>query len=150
MNYCGHVCATSVIQELDKRGEFFRSAIDMQWGNGWAKGQWTWFFYISSRDPPIKRIFFFNFSIKYTCFEHWDKLFDHYLNFRNRAIARRNDSLSSYVPTIYHSWLRTLSNQIKSYPIFLLAENRELNEMMVVALGKPFQRYQYSICTYLI
>ena len=58
MNYCGHVCATSVIQELDKRGEFFRSAIDMQWGNGWAKGQWTWFFYISSRDPPIKRKIF--------------------------------------------------------------------------------------------
>ena len=98
----------------------------------------------------LKENFFLNFSIKYTCFEHWDKLFDHYLNFRNRAIARRNDSLSFYVPTIYHSWLRTLSNQIKSYPIFLLAENRELNEMMVVALGKPFQRYQYSICTYLI
>ena len=71
------------------------------------------------------------------------------MNFRNRAIARRNDSLSFYVPTIYHSWLRTLSNQIKSYPIFLLAENRELNEMMVVALRKPFQSYQYSTGIYL-
>ena len=53
-----------------------------------------------------------------------------------------------------HSWLRTLSNhvfksQIKFYPIFLLAENRELNEMMVVALRKPFQSYQYSTGIYL-
>ena len=55
---------------------------------------------------------------------------------------------------VVHSWLRTLSNhvfksQIKFYPIFLLAENRELNEMMVVALRKPFQSYQYSTGIYL-
>ena len=53
-----------------------------------------------------------------------------------------------------HSWLRTLSNhvfksQIKFYPIFLLAENRQLNEMMVVALRKPFKRYQYCTGIYL-
>ena len=62
--------------------------------------------------------------------------------------------LLSRTMSLLHSWLRTLSNhvfksQIKFYPIFLLAENRELNEMMVVALRKPFQSYQYSTGIYL-
>ena len=53
---------------------------------------------------------------------------------------------------IQHSPLRNLSNQvflhqIKCYPIFLLAENRQFNEIMVDIIQAALQRYLYSTGT---
>ena len=70
--------------------KFFRSANclanDLQWANCWAKYQWTCFGWDSSREPPIEPKFFLELLTSYThVFNTEARIFDHFLNFPNRA-----------------------------------------------------------------
>ena len=87
-------------QKLDIPGEFFRSANclanDMLRANCWAKCQWTCFGYSSSREPPIEPKFFLELLTSYThVFNTEARIFDHFLNFPNRANVLGLQNLST-------------------------------------------------------
>ena len=74
-------------------GDFFRSANclvnDIQRANCWAKHQWICFGYSSSREPPIEPKFFLELLTSYThVFNTEARIFDHFLNFPNRATTQ--------------------------------------------------------------
>ena len=61
----------------------------MQRANRWAECQWTCFGYSSSREPPNEPKFFLELLTTYThVFNTEARIFDHFLNFPNRANAQ--------------------------------------------------------------
>ena len=65
------------------------------------------------------------------------------------AMSKVPDLLQEHTPGSEHYQTTFLRAKLSFTPFFFLAENSELNEMMVVALRKPFKIYQYSTGIYL-